>query len=68
MPSSTTDLDRIKGWLASVRFCHGLDAEQIEAIAGDFSIRPFEAGETVASAGDPVTDFGFLPRGSSIPF
>ncbi len=63
MPSSTTDLDRIKGWLASVRFCHGLDAEQIEAIAGDFSIRPFEAGETVASAGDPVTEFWILAEG-----
>src|SRR4029079_7419041 len=30
----------------------GLDAEQLAAIAGEIRIRPFEAGETLASAGD----------------
>lgn len=63
MPSSTADLERIKGWLTAIRFCHGMDAEQIDAIAGDFSIRPFEAGETVASAGDTVTEFWIVAVG-----
>lgn len=59
----TSDTERVVGWLRTVRFCEGLDAEQLSAIAGDIGIRPFEAGETLASAGDEVDEFWILAEG-----
>jgi NTE family protein len=57
------DVDRTVVWLQSVRFCAGLEAEQIRAIAGQMQVRPFAAGETLASAGDLVTEFWIVVEG-----
>ena len=50
-------------WLRTVRFCDGLDSEQLAVIASECSARPFVAGETLASAGDAVTEFWILIEG-----
>ena len=63
MPALTADGERVVAWLRTVRFCEGLDSEQLAAIAGDTRIRPFAAGETLASAGDEVTEFWILVEG-----
>jgi NTE family protein len=63
MPLLAADTERVVAWLKTVRFCEGLDAEQLAAIAGDIGIRPFEAGETLASAGDEVDEFWILAEG-----
>jgi len=63
MSTLPTDLERAIAWLGSVRFCAGLDAEQIQAIAGRMKIRPFVAGETLASSGDYVTEFWIVAEG-----
>src|SRR5687768_4578942 len=63
MSSLETDLTRVTDWLRGVRFCSGLDAEQINAIAGQVQVRPFEAGETLAAAGDAVTEFWIVVEG-----
>jgi NTE family protein len=63
MPALKEDTEREVAWLTTVRFCDGLDSEQIAAIAGETQIRPFVAGETLASAGDEVTEFWILVEG-----
>jgi NTE family protein len=63
MSSSAADLERAVAWLQGVPFCAGLDAEQIRAIAARMRIRPFVAGETLASAGDVVTEFWIVVEG-----
>jgi NTE family protein len=63
MPTSTADAERVVAWLKSVRFCDGLNSEQLAAIAGDIRMRPFVAGETLASAGDEVTEFWIVVEG-----
>ena len=63
MPALTADAERAVAWLRSVRFCEGLDSEQLAAIASETLIRPFAAGETLASAGDEVTEFWILIEG-----
>jgi len=63
MPLLAADTERVVAWLSTVKFCEGLDAEQLAAIAGDIRIRPFEAGETLASAGDEVDEFWILAEG-----
>jgi hypothetical protein len=55
MPPLTADAERVVNWLSTVRFCESLDCEQLAAIAGELRIRPFVAGETLASAGEEVT-------------
>ena len=63
MPVLTADAERVVAWLKAVRFCDGLDSDQLAAIAGDCRMRPFVAGETLASAGDEVTEFWILVEG-----
>ena len=63
MPALTADAERVVAWLRTVRFCEGLDSEQLAAIASETLIRPFAAGETLASAGDEVTEFWILIEG-----
>ena len=63
MPPLTADGERVTAWLRTVRFCEGLASEQLAAIASETRIRPFVAGETLASAGDEVTEFWILVEG-----
>ena len=63
MPALTADAEREVAWLRTVRFCEGLDSEQLAAIASEIRMRPFVAGETLASAGDEVTEFWILVEG-----
>ena len=63
MPLLTADAERVVAWLSTVRFCQGLDSEQLAAIASELRIRPFVAGETLASAGDEVTEFWIVVEG-----
>ena len=63
MPTLTADADRVVAWLRTVRLCDGLDFEQLASIAGKISVQPFVAGETLASAGDAVTEFWILVEG-----
>lgn len=50
-------------WLGAVRFCDGLTPEQLTDIAGQMHLRPFLAGETLAAAGDEVTEFWIVAEG-----
>ncbi len=63
MPHLTADAERVIAWLRTARFCDGLDSEQLETIAGMTCVRQFVAGETLASAGDEVTEFWILVEG-----
>ena len=63
MPSSLVETARVIEWLSSVRFCQGLDPEHLAVIARDMSVRSFVAGETLASAGDAVTEFWVVVEG-----
>ena len=63
MPSPEVDTERVVAWLATTRFCAELDAEAVKAIAGQLQVRPFTAGETLASAGDAVTEFWIVAEG-----
>ena len=63
MPTLKADAERVVAWLRTVRFCDGLDSEQLAAIASQIHMRPFVAGETLASAGDEVTEFWIVVEG-----
>ena len=63
MASTAVDTERVVAWLATSRFCAGLDAEAVTAIADQLYVRPLTAGETLASAGDAVTEFWFVVEG-----
>lgn len=63
MPNSIAETERVIEWLSKVRFCQGLVPEQLAAIARDMSVRTFTAGETLASAGDAVTEFWIVVEG-----
>jgi NTE family protein len=63
MQTATVDDERVLAWLRTVRLCDGLDAEQLAAIAGETRIRPFVAGQTLASAGDEVSEFWIVVEG-----
>jgi predicted acylesterase/phospholipase RssA/CRP-like cAMP-binding protein len=63
MASAEVDTEPVVAWLATSRFCAGLDAEAVKAIAGQLQVRPFTAGETLASAGDAVTEFWIVAEG-----
>ena len=63
MPVLTADIERLVAWLRTVRVCDGLDSEQLAVIASECRVRPFVAGETLASAGDEVTEFWILIEG-----
>ena len=63
MSSSEVDTERVVALLATSRFCTGLDAEAVQAIASQVQVRPFTAGETVASAGDAPTEFWIVAEG-----
>jgi hypothetical protein len=51
MASTAVDTEPVVAWLVTSRFCAGLDAEAVTAIADQVQVRPFAAGETLASAG-----------------
>src|SRR6185369_5365574 len=63
MPNLTADSERVVTWLRTVRFCEGLDSDQLAAIADEIRVQPFVAGETLASAGDEVTEFWIVVEG-----
>jgi len=63
MAASKAELDRMVAWLGAVRFCDGLTPEQLNDIAGEMYLRPFSAGETLAAAGDEVTEFWIVAEG-----
>jgi len=63
MQNSAADVQRVMEWLAKVRFCLGLDSDQLATVASRFAIRPFAAGETIASAGDTVNEFWIVAEG-----
>jgi predicted acylesterase/phospholipase RssA/CRP-like cAMP-binding protein len=63
MSSITPDAPDLIAALASMRFCAGLSNEQVQAIARQMQVRPFTAGETLASAGDEVTEFWIVIEG-----
>ncbi len=63
MPSLTADAERVVAWLRTVRLCDGLDFEQLASISGKIWVKPFVAGETLASAGDAVTEFWIVVEG-----
>jgi predicted acylesterase/phospholipase RssA/CRP-like cAMP-binding protein len=63
MSSSEVDTERVVAWLATSRFCAGLGAEAVQAIAGQVQVRPFTAGETLTSVGDAVTEFWIVAEG-----
>jgi NTE family protein len=63
MPLLTADTEQVVAWLKTVRFCDGFDSEQLAVIASECRVRPFVAGETLASAGDEVTEFWVLAEG-----
>jgi predicted acylesterase/phospholipase RssA/CRP-like cAMP-binding protein len=63
MPSSIAETERVIEWLSKVRFCQGLVPEQLAVIARDMSARTFAAGETLALAGDLVTEFWIIVEG-----
>ncbi len=63
MAHSSADAEKIVNWLKPVRFCGGLEPDQLADLAKDFRIRTFVAGETLASAGDEVTEFWILAEG-----
>jgi predicted acylesterase/phospholipase RssA/CRP-like cAMP-binding protein len=63
MASTEVDTEPVVAWLVTSRFCAGLDAEAVKAIASQLHVRPFTAGETLASAGDAVTEFWIVAEG-----
>jgi predicted acylesterase/phospholipase RssA/CRP-like cAMP-binding protein len=63
VPTLEADAERVVAWLKAVRLCKGLDADQLAAIAKDVVVRPFVAGDTLASAGDEVTEFWIVVEG-----
>ena len=63
MLSSEADTARVVTWLGSVRLCAGLNVDQLATIASQVCVRPFMAGETLASAGDEVTEFWIVAEG-----
>jgi NTE family protein len=63
VPPTSADTERVVAWLQSSRFCQGLDSQQLESLAADVLVRPFAAGETLASAGDEVSEFWILVEG-----
>jgi predicted acylesterase/phospholipase RssA/CRP-like cAMP-binding protein len=63
MTQAYVDVEPVAAWLATARFCAGLDAEAIHAIAGQVEVRPFAAGQILASPGDAVTEFWIVAEG-----
>jgi CRP-like cAMP-binding protein len=63
MGAPDVNAERVVAWLATCRFCAGLDSEAVKAIACQVQVRPFTAGETLASVGDAVTEFWIVAEG-----
>jgi predicted acylesterase/phospholipase RssA/CRP-like cAMP-binding protein len=63
MPNSAADFEQMLQWLSTVRFCQGLDRDQLVSLAQELTIRSFAAGETIASPDDPVTEFWIVVEG-----
>ncbi|MFN7841618.1 MAG: cyclic nucleotide-binding domain-containing protein, partial [Pirellula sp.] len=63
MPHSEAEVEQAIGWLANIRFCQGLDRDQIVSLAQELTVRSFAAGETIASPDDPVTEFWIVVEG-----
>jgi NTE family protein len=57
------DLEQIVDLLRAAPLCDGLNEEQLLALARQFLVRPFLAGERLAAAGDPVTEFWVVAEG-----
>ena len=49
--------------LRSTPLCKGLNDEELAVLAGKLRLRPFGANETLASSGDPVTEFWVVAEG-----
>ena len=43
--------------------CDGLNNEELAVLAGKLEVRSFQAGETLAAPGDPVTEFWVVAEG-----
>ena len=63
MPRSEAETEQAIGWLAKIRFCQGLDRDQLVSLAQELTERSFAAGETIASPDDPVTEFWIVVEG-----
>jgi predicted acylesterase/phospholipase RssA/CRP-like cAMP-binding protein len=63
MANMTADASQIAALLESVPLCDGLDAASLTAMAGQMRWREFAAGETLAAAGSPVTEFWIVIEG-----
>jgi NTE family protein len=63
MPRSEAEVEQALGWLANIRFCQGLDRDQMVSLAQEVTVRSFAAGETIASPDDPVTEFWIVVEG-----
>jgi len=63
MSSLEFDINRVNAWLAASHICTGLDDDAIKAIASQVQVRRVTAGETLASAGDAVTEFWIVVEG-----
>lgn len=49
--------------LAKATLCEGMQADQLIEMAKQTSLRPFSAGETIASPGEPVVEFVIVAEG-----
>ena len=56
--------DLIIDWLRASRFCDGVEDEVLDAVAREVNVRTFEAGQTLASAGEEVTSLMILAEGT----
>ena len=63
MPGSIEGIENVVGWLTNIRFCQGLDRDQLSILARELTVRSFAAGETLASPDDPVTEFWIVVEG-----
>jgi predicted acylesterase/phospholipase RssA/CRP-like cAMP-binding protein len=63
MQDSVVEKERVIQWLSRAPVCHGLDSNQVGLMARDMSLRTFAAGETLAAAGEPVTEFWIVVEG-----
>ena len=55
--------EQIVDLLRTTALCEGMSDEQLVVLAGQLRVRSFTAGETLASPGDPVTEFWVVAEG-----
>lgn len=63
MPNAAADFEQMLQWLSNIRFCQGVDRDQLASLAQELTVRSFAAGETIASPDDPVTEFWIVVEG-----